>query len=372
MKIAIDTYPLESGHASRGMGFYVRQLVKALMEESKKSDNVKIETFNFRKSGQNLPKYDVVHIPYFDLFFNTLKVNENIKTVVTVADVIPLIYPDKYPSGIRGSLSLIKQKRELKKANYIITISETSKKDIVRFLGITEEKIKVTYLAPGNTFIKQSDSVLEKVRKKYDLPKEYVLYVGDVNWNKNIINLIKACKLAHIALVIVGKQAKEMDMESSLEAVRGPRDWLRYVKGEAHPEEKHYRKLLSLFEDKNVYRLGYIDDSDIGPVYQMANCYCQPSFYEGFGLPLLEAFKAGVPVLASKTQALVEIGGEAAIYFDPYSVKDMAAKIRKLIKDKGMQISLTKKGKQRLADFSWEKVARETIKVYKDTSRGRI
>jgi len=130
IKVAIDKGPLSSGHAVRGVGAYTRELIKALHEKTKKRKNLKIDAVDFEKA--DLTKYDIVHYPYFHPFFLTLPFNKPAKTVVTIHDLIPLIYPKHYPPGIRGMFKFKLQKYLIKRVDGIITPSETSKKDIVR------------------------------------------------------------------------------------------------------------------------------------------------------------------------------------------------------------------------------------------------
>jgi hypothetical protein len=135
--VHIDDAPLHTGHAVRGMGFYTKNLI-ASIDASRQVDLVSYQEAN------------IVHYPYFDLFSNTLKVPNHKKIVVTVPDVIPLLYPKVYQPGIKGKLALRQQKKALRKVDAVITISETSKKDIVRLLDVPAEKVFVTYLGPGN------------------------------------------------------------------------------------------------------------------------------------------------------------------------------------------------------------------------------
>lgn len=331
LRVKIDDAPLHTGHAVRGMGFYTRNLIESL----KNNKEVEINDKN----------YDIVHYPYFDLFSNTLKPEQTKKVVVTIADVIPLLYPNIYKSGVKGKLNFIKQKRALSKIDAIVTISETSKKDIVRLLDVPEEKVFVSYLGPGNT--------LRKTSKKMKLPKKFVLYVGDINWNKNLNNFIKALNKASLNGVIVGKNAQELLEEPE------KFDF-------SHPQIKHLEELHNLLkESNNINVLGYLEDDEFAAVYKQATVYCQPSFYEGFGLPLLEAMQYDVPVVAAKTQALVEVGGEAAMYVDPYSQDEISDGLMKVMNYSAIRKKLMDNGRKRLKEFSWEKAATETISVYK-------
>lgn len=366
MRVAIDKRPLESGHSVRGVGVYTRELIRSLEQEAKKLKGFQISAINFQK--EDLKKYDIIHYPYFNPFFITLPIKKFAKVVVTIHDLIPLIYPKHYPPGIKGKFSFFIQRRLVNNADAIITDSETSKKDIVRFLRITERKIKVIHLAPRPLFKQITNlKLLMKVRKKYQLPTKFVLYVGDVNFNKNIIGLIKACEIAKTPLVICGEQAEKIkDTKLNPRNFIGLRDWFRFFFNIPHPELAHYRELVRKFrENSNILRLGFVPDEDLVAIYNLASVYCQPSFYEGFGLPVLEAMMCKCPVVVSKTNALVEIASDAALIADPKDQKDLADKIISILRNANLRANLVRLGAKRSREFSWKKVARETLKIYK-------
>jgi glycosyltransferase involved in cell wall biosynthesis len=282
--------------------------------------------------------------------------------------LILLIYPNHYPPGLRGSIRYIIQKKLIKRADAIITISETSKKDIIRFLHVDPKKVHVVRLAsrPHYKVIKDK-KVLQKVRKKYKLPKEFVLYVGDINYNKNIPTLVKACKKIKTPLVLVGKQALDVkDNVTDLMTMQGPKDWLRFLFNKPHPELAHYKKISEEISDgKGVSCLGFVPDEDLVAVYNLASVYCQPSFYEGFGFPILEAMACGTPVVISNTNALVEIAKGAALIADPRNATDMTEKLKSVIRNDALSAELTTKGLKVAASYSWRRTAKETIEVYR-------
>lgn len=348
MKIAIDTGPLKSGHKIRGVGMYTGELIKAF--------GSRVEAVDF--GAVDLSGYDVIHYPSFDPFFESFKIIPGVKTVVTIHDLTPLVYPTHYPPGLKGKLRFLMQKILAKRVSAVITDSETSKKDIIRFMGISPKKIHVVYLAAKERYRKTTDkSLLKKVKEKYKLPDKFVLYVGDVNYNKNVISLIKACKIAKLPLVISGKQALDVeDLGNDLRALKGPRDWIRFLFGKPHPQLAHYKELLkALDENEHVMRLGFVPDKDLAAVFKLATVYCQPSFYEGFGLPVLEALASGCPVVCSKTQALVEIAGKAAVYVNPKDINDIASGLSKRVKNPTLP-----------REYSWSRVADETMKIYEE------
>ena len=346
MKIAIDSSPLESGHAVRGVGGYTRSLTQALLKEVKNGKTISVQSVNFYKS--DLSKYDLIHYPYFDLFFKSLPKEYISKSIVTVHDVIPLIYPEAFPPGIRGKINFLVQKNTLQKAARIITVSNTSKKDVVRLLDIDPKKIDVIYEAPVLEKQKLDHSLQTKLVQKFKLPKKFVLYIGDVNYNKNLITLADACNKADETLAIVGRNAAKKNFDKH------------------HIENQPLVKLLAKYgTNKKVIRTGYLADGELTALKSLATIYCQPSYYEGFGLPVLEAMQAGIPVLAAKTQALVEIAEGTAIFADPKNVNDFAKKISKLMNDRKLQKQLIKKGKSHVKKFSWDKAAKQTLASYK-------
>lgn len=315
-KIAIDSGPLVSGHAVRGIGTYTRELIDALG----------IEGTDFSKT--DLSKFDIAHFTAFKPFTVSIPFSKprNAKFVLTIYDLIPLIYPDHYPPGIKGWANWQMNKRLIaKNVDAIITISETSKKDICRFTGIDPKKVFVTYLAASPIFKKLPSS------KYPGLPEKFALYVGDINYNKNIPNLVKACETARIPLVIVGKQAEVEKMDLN------------------HAELKHLKGI----DWKKVIRLGYVANDELVKIYNLASVYVQPSFYEGFGLPLLEAHTCGTPIAVSKNQCHVEILGSEFNYFDPKNVESIAESI--------LHPNI---GKNLPREYSWAKTAKETKEVY--------
>lgn len=365
IKVAIDSAPLSSGDKVRGIGVHTKELIKAI--DLTKSKEVRVEVVDFKKTP--LEEYDIVHFQNFNPYLTTLPSEKNSKKmVITIHDLIYLVYPDHYKAGIKGGINFLKQKSRLKNFDGIITISETSKKDICRFLNIEAEKIHVVPLAPKNIFnVKPDIEFMNSVRQKYNLPSKFVLYVGDINYNKNIPKLLEACRLSKTPLVIVGKQAKEIESLEidNLKQIKGPRDYVRYLFNIPHPEIAHYKKILREFKKNKILTLGFVPDEDLVAIYKLATLYVQPSLYEGFGLGVLEAFASGCPVVCSKTQALVEISEGAALFADPKSATDLSEKIKMFYFNENTRNEFSKKGIERAKMYSWTKTAQETIKVYK-------
>lgn len=368
MKVAIDSGPLSGGHSIRGVGAYTRELLSRLSDIKPK--NLKIDYFDFSENKDKITsgEYDIVHFTFFNPYFINLPLVKKSKIVVTIHDLIPLIYPKHYSPGIKGSIRLAVNRFLVREyVDRIITVSETSKKDICRFFDVEPEKVVVIYEAPRNIFRKLAKGKWEgEIKHKYNLPDKFILYVGDVNYNKNIPTLLSAGKKSGVNLVLVGKQALDIeDRGIDLRSLKGPMDYIRFLFGKPHPELAHYQSLLKEFQDNDkIIRLGFVKDNDLVKIYNLATVYCQPSFYEGFGLPVVEAFASGCPVVAAKNQALVEIGEVAALFAEPRDSNDFARKIKSVYNDSVLQSQLVNSGLEVVKHFSWEKTARETIETY--------
>lgn len=367
MKVAFDNQALHSGHAVRGIGVMVDEQISSLEKEADRTKEIDFKVLDFSKN--DLSKYDVVHYPYFFPYTKTFPPKKLSRyEVVTIQDLIQLIYPEVYPSGVRGKLNFFWQKMRLREVDSIITISETSKKDIVRFLNIPTSKIEVVYLAPKKKFKKIFDQdILKAIRLRYELPRKFVLYVGDVNYNKNVSVLVDACKFVDIPLVIVGKQAKELGGDfNNFAELNGPQDYFRYLFNKPHPEKMHLTELSEKIKKNGVITLGYLPIDDLVGIYNLASVYCQPSLYEGFGFPVLESFACETPVVISKTQALVEVAGGACLIANTNDPKDFAEKINTLLFKESVKLHCIRSGKERLKKFSWNITAKKTADIYRN------
>jgi glycosyltransferase involved in cell wall biosynthesis len=345
MKIAIDISPLQTGHKVRGAGFYLENLKRALVKYYPKNE------YKFFTRGENLPEnVDLVHFPYFEPFFLALPIYKKYLTVVTVHDLTPIVFKKHFPRGIRGEIKWQMQRYALKKAHAIITDSESSKKDIVKRVGVPADKIFVIYLAAGEEFkiIPNLESVAKNLKEKYKLPEKFVLYVGDVTWNKNLPRLIEAIKSVNVPLVMVGKALVSEDFDRS------------------NPWNKDLAKVQDLAKnDKDIIRLGFVSTEDLVGIYNLATVFAMPSLYEGFGLPILEAMSCGCPVVTTKQGSLSEVAGEAALYVDAYSKESIAEGIKEVFDNPILQKKLLQDGLKRVGKFSWKKTAEETLDVYK-------
>lgn len=347
MKVAFCSSPLQSGHKTRGIGSYTRNLLQFLQ----KREDVEIEEFT---DINQIKHTDIVHYPFFDLFQRTLPLRKKFRTVVTIHDVTPLVFAEFYPSGIRGSLKNLWQKLALRNIGAVITDSRTSERDIVKYLGVKAEKVFGVYLAASEVFHPIKDlPKLRSVKHKFRLPDRFVVYVGSVNWNKNLLNLTEGALRAGVEIVFMGgdfKNRTELD----------------------HPEKRSFREFLQRYSNNpKVHILGFVSEDDLIKVLSLAECLLLPSFYEGFGLPILEAQSCGVPVVTGDVSSMPEVAGRGALLVDPYNPAGISQAIREVSENKMLRRKLTDLGFENVKKFSWEKTAEETVKVYQQVMAAR-
>ena len=340
MRVALNTSALTSGHKFRGLGFYTQRLSTAL----KKNRQVKLIDFSAKAPAD----VDLVHYLAFTPFELGLPLTFPKPVVVTVHDLIPLKFPRQFPAGIKGAIIWQINRHLLKKVNHIITDSKASQKDIVNFIGVNPAKTSVVYLAADAVFKPIRGKVLPRVKNKFYLPGKFILYVGDVNWNKNLPLLAETCLKLNYPLVIVGKQAVAKNVP-------------------IHPETKDliaFQRLAAAHPQK-IICLGFVPTRDLVAIYNLATGYAQVSRAEGFGLPVLEAMACGTPVVTSKTSSLPEVAGRAAVLVKPESPFEIACGIEEVMKKHKIYEKL---GFERVKLFSWEKTATDTLKIYQKLS----
>jgi glycosyltransferase involved in cell wall biosynthesis len=340
IKVLFDTAPLYNGNAGRGVGAYTKFLTEALA----KRDDVTLLEKGMTKEA------DLVHYPFFDLFFATLPLLRSYKTVVTVHDVIPLQFLSEYKPGKKGMVRFFRQRLALQSVNAVITDSEASKKEIIKHLKIKAHKVHVVQLAANPELKPAVDKKLLEVKEKYLLPENYLLYVGDINYNKNLPQLIKALKFLpdEVSLVCVGRNFKPQEI----------------------PEWKAIEVQIALSDVPN--RVQFVNElsgesvDELSAIYSGATAYVQPSLAEGFGLPVLEAMQCGTPVVCAQNSSLVEVGGDEVVYVqtDAESIATGVKEVLEWSDDvRAKRISSAKKWAKH---FTWEKAAEETVKVYQE------
>ncbi len=340
MKIEIVSKSLYSGSGPRGVDVYARHLFDEL---SKLTSTDTIKLSKDKASGNQV---DVIHYTFFDPFYLTL-FGQKTKPpfVVTVHDLIPLVFENQFSIGIRGKIKWLFQKRALRRSAAIITDSQCSKTDIVKLVGVNENKVYVIPLAAGHTIV--NDKLVKTVRSAYNLPDIYLLYVGDINWNKNISGLIEAFSTIQdrqTHLVLVGKAFESSKNTTEYHQIR-------------EAIEKSGKSEL-------IHMLGFVPSHHLPAIYKAATLYVQPSWYEGFGFPILEAMEQGTPVASSAAGSLREVGGQYAHYFDPNVKGEMGKLLSELLKNSNSRKRYVDSGKSWAKSFTWDKVIKKTRAVY--------
>jgi len=349
-KIGIDISPLNDGNNIRGVGYYTQHLVSALQKEIKtnsKYSNFQIDLLQNPKAKNN--NYDLIHYPYFDPFFLTLPKHDKTPFLVTVHDLIPRQFKSHFPVGIKGEIKWLIQKYRLRQAKYIITVSHYSKYVIKNITGYPKDKIYVTYEGADPGFQPKTDKkLLASIKERYKLPDKFVLYVGDLNWSKNVPTLINACQNQKIPLVLVGSAATRKNVQN-------------------HPWNQDILWVQSKakqLNDNSLILTGFVPDEDLPIIFNLATIYCQPSYAEGFGLPLVQAMKSGCPIAYSQETSIPEIMDLNGVFFDPYSQKSMEKALLSLWKNKKLQQKYSRLGLKRAEIFDWKYTAIQTLAVY--------
>jgi glycosyltransferase involved in cell wall biosynthesis len=297
---------------------------------------------------------DVLWMPIQQIPF---LVKNKIRTIVTIHDLAFKLFPQHFTKLDRFKLNLFTD-AAVKKADKIIAVSFSTKKDILRFYPkLNEEKIKVVYHGYDQAFAQKfPQKAIKRVLAKYgitkanDCPPQYILYVGAIQPRKDLRTLVKAFEKikqqpatdAKWKLVIVGEPAWKAE------------ETLAIIK------KSHFRK--------EIIMTGRVNFSDLIKLYQAASLFILPSLYEGFGMPILEAWASGVPVIVANNSSLAEIGGNAVLKFSTQNPSDLSEKVLKLLSQPKLKNELVSQGRQRLKKFSWEKCAKETLAIIKKTA----
>ncbi len=307
--------------------------------------DISSRVLNYPKIDKLLKGVEVFFSPH--IFLSS--VSKKCKTVVTFHDLSFEKYPEFYSAGKNYWHFSMSPEKQAKKADRIIAVSQSTKDDLVELYKINPNKIKVIYSGVNEvSSIKYQVSRESEVRKKYNLPKNYVLYLGTLEPRKNIIGLIKAFELL--------KKSYKLQATSYKLVIAGAKGWLY---------EDIFKAANSSSVKDDIIFTGFVDDEDKPALYNCAELFVYPSFYEGFGFPPLEAMKYGVPVITSNFSSLPEAVGDAAIIVNPYNLDELAEAIQMVLTDDNLKNILIKKGFEQVKKFSWQKCAEETLEVLK-------
>lgn len=279
--------------------------------------------------------FDVFHPTYYDPYF--LQYLQQKPFILTVYDMIHELYPDYFSPN---DPTKIRKKELIERAEAIIAISESTKNDIIKFTNVDSDRISVVYLGNPFEYLDQSHQVKNNFEHPI-LEKPYILFVGNRNGYKNFIFFIKSV-------------AKLLKKDENLRI---------YCAG-GGPFTPHELKILAELNIFSKVRFVKTNDLIMKHLYENAQAFIFPSLYEGFGLPILEAFSCGCPALLSNSSSLSEVGADAACYFDPNDPESLIQSIETVLSDDHYREKLIRKGFERLKLFSWENTAHGTKKVY--------
>lgn len=264
------------------------------------------------------------------------------KSIVVVYDLTFLLYPEYVGED---NLAYLKKYgvKSIKKASLIITISDSTKNDLIRQLNVDQNKIILAPPAIDQTIFKPADpTAVARVKDKYHLPANYILYVGNIEPRKNLVTLAQAYH----------------DLDPAVKQTTA----LVLAGGKAWKDEAILRTVSDLQnQGDTVIMPGYVADEDLPALYSGASVFVLPSVYEGFGIPVLEAMACGVPVLAANNSSLTEVGGKAALYFDTMSVNDLSKKLALLLTNPVLRGQLAQASLKQTKKFSWQESAKSVV-----------
>jgi glycosyltransferase involved in cell wall biosynthesis len=370
VRVAIDTRKLHDF----GIGTYIRNLLRHLARLDRQSEyiafcrpedaeDIRALGPNFRPVPNRAPHYswreqwslplaawrekpDVFHAPHYVLPPFTPG-----RSVVTIHDCIHLMFPEYLPYRFAKVYARQMMRSATHRADRILTVSESSKRDILRFFSIDPDKIAVIYNAIDERFwTPPADTAMARVRERYQLEDPFVLYVGNVKPHKNVERLVEAFarvvqqRSDKLKLLIIGDEISKFQT----------------LRRAVHRHQLHGQ----------VRFLGFVGEDTLSVLYRLAGVFVFPSLYEGFGLPPLEAMACGAPVITSNVSSLPEVVGDAALLVDPYNPDEIAEAIVRVLSDPSLAADLRARGLARAREFSWERSVERTLAIYREVAGG--
>ena len=365
MRIAFDGTSLRPGRT--GVGYYTEHLLHHLVSEAPNDDvivvsNRSVETamplparVEVRTSSVRTPRMvwmqttaprmlRQIHADVAHFTNGMMPLVLSTPTVVTIHDMSLTLFPRYHPAR-RVLLNRPLVDLAARRADAIITVSESAKRDIVRLYGIDAARVHVVHEAAAPAFTRVTDPVeLDRVRRKYDLRDRIILYVGTIEPRKNLPRLVDA----------FAARRRSGDLDHQLVCV-GPYGWLS--DGLAERVDRSHASDAIRFT-------GYVPFEDLPTLYSLAEMFVFPSLHEGFGLPVVEAMACGAPVITGIRSSLPEISGDAVEGVDPSDTAALGAALVRLAQSRDRREELSARGLARAHTFSWSRAARETLEVY--------
>lgn len=371
-----------------GVSEYTLALVKEILAEDKSNEYL-LYYNSYRDISERLPKFDQPNVKIYrtkypnkifnyilqkifcwpkidkllggvDVFWaphiNFLSLSSDCRKIITIHDLSFLRYPEYFSWRKNIWHRALNVKKLIKQFDLVIAISENTRRDVVELCGVPEEKARVIYSGVDERFkifnFQFSIPKFQNIRKKYNLPEKYILFLGTVEPRKNIVGLIQAYNKYRSQLSNVNLACRQAGCQKLI--IAGGMGW-KYESILAEREKSKYKN--------DIIFLGYVDDEDKPALYKLASVFVFPSFYEGFGFPPLEAMASGTPVIASAVSSLPEVVGEAAILVNPFNINEIAKAIEEVLNNQKLRESLIAKGLKRVEKFSWERVGKEYSKI---------
>ncbi|MEW6088478.1 MAG: glycosyltransferase family 1 protein [bacterium] len=363
MKIGLDVSPIAGGNWT-GVGNYIINIVSNLARIDK--ENLYYLCYRFAhlknrarilKIHQDNIKTKIIQEPFNFIFQLKIDIFHGLadrlpgfyrcKKIVTIHDIGSVVLEGNYSSGHFKDMMKKRYEKMLdrKQADLVITVSEFTKREIIKHFSYPGENIRVVYPGVRKMFKPQSESSINSAKEKYAIKRDYYLYVGAITLRKNISRIIKAFK-------IFSDKNKTID--------------LILAGNLSYGNEEILDEIIKLGLDERVKLTGYIKNEELVSLYCGAKALVFPSLYEGFGLPVIEAMACGTPVIVSNTASMPEVVASAGCLVDPEDVSDIARNLFVLAEDDNLRKNLKEKGLNRAQMFSWEKAARETFKIYEE------
>lgn len=361
-----------------GVGGYTKSLLNALFEIDKENEYVLLSSGTKTPPSPSLVRRGIthLHIPLpnkllnlrtlllrhptinwrvreaVDLIFlpnlAIAQLPEDIPTVLTLHDFSWKLYPDFFSRKMQLWHKATRPSELIAGSRSIIVPSLSSKRDCERLFATPHDK---THVIPNGVSTNFSDKMRASdhgVRSRLKLPKCFVLFVGTIEPRKNLLALIEGVK-----------EYRERTNDDLHLVIAGEWGWRSH---------NVRRRLWKRDTYGWIHQLGYVDSCDLPALYRSAMATAFPSIYEGFGLPILESMASGTPIITSYTSSMPEVGGDAAIYIDPYNSRDICEAMRGLMGSSSLQKQLRDRGIERAREFTWEKAARETLEVFKSVA----